>query len=162
MATAISAGARLRGMWDRQKRLPGNGWIFSRLLRWMVPYSATIGARVVELRPGFARVVMQDRRRVRNHLASIHAMALANLAELTTGLALNVGLPDDARGILKGIRVDYLKKSRGTITAECECEIPVTSQETEHEVVAELRNEDGEVVVRATALWLVGPRSSRP
>ncbi len=158
MATAVSAGVRLRGMWDRQSRLPGGGWVFSRLLGWVVPYSATIGARVVDLRPGYARVVMRDRRRVRNHLSSIHAMALANLAELTTGLALNVGLPDDARGILKGIRVDYLKKSRGTITAECTCEIPASSEEAEHEIVGELKDEAGDVVVRATATWLVGPR----
>lgn len=161
MATAVSAGARLRGMWDRQSRLPGGGWIFSRLLGWVVPYSATIGARVVELRPGYARVVMRDRRRVRNHLASIHAMALANLAELTTGLALNVGLPDDARGILKGIQVEYLKKSRGTITAECECEVPVAVEEAEHGVTSALTDEAGDIVVRATATWLVGPRTLR-
>ncbi|MDX1387786.1 MAG: hotdog fold domain-containing protein [Acidobacteriota bacterium] len=158
MATAVSTGARLRGMWDRQRRLPGGGWIFSRLLRWVVPYSATIAPRVVELRPGYARVSMRDRRGVRNHLTSIHAMALANLGELTTGLALNVGLPDDARAILKGIRVEYLKKSRGTITAESACEVPVTAEETEHEIVGELRDEAGDVVARATATWLVGPR----
>ena len=106
-------------------------------------------------------VEMRDRRRVRNHLRSIHAIALVNLAELSTGLALNVGLPDDARGILKGIRIDYLKKARGKITAECTCAPPATSDETEIEVVGELTDTGGDVVARATALWLVGPSKGR-
>ncbi|MDX1389005.1 MAG: DUF4442 domain-containing protein [Acidobacteriota bacterium] len=157
MTTAVSAGARLRTMWVRQSRVPGGGLIFNRLLRWLIPYSATIGARVVELEPGHARVVMRDRRRVRNHLNSIHAIALANLAELTTGLAFNVGLPDGVRAILKGIRVDYLKKSRGTITAECTCAVPSRVEEAQYEIAAELRDEAGDVVVHARATWLTGP-----
>jgi acyl-coenzyme A thioesterase PaaI-like protein len=131
--------------------------VFSTLLGWVVPYSGTIGASVVALRPGFARIEMRDRRRVRNHLRSIHAIALVNLAELSTGLALNVGLPDDARGILKSIRIDYLKKARGRITAVCTCEPPETSDEAVIEVVGELTDTAGDIVARATALWLVGP-----
>jgi len=157
MGAAQSPGARLRSMWERQTRIPGGKGLFSTLLAWTVPYSGSIGATVVELRPGFARVEMKDRRRVRNHLRSIHAVALLNLAELTTGLALNVGLPDDARGILKSIKIDYLKKARGKITAECTCELPETSDEAEFEVVGALTDNAGDVVARAAALWLVGP-----
>jgi acyl-coenzyme A thioesterase PaaI-like protein len=144
-------------MWQRHSRLPGGKGVFSTLLGWVVPYSSSIGATVVELRPGFARIEMRDRRRVRNHLKSIHAIALVNLAELSTGLALNVGLPADARGILKSVRIDYLKKARGKITAECTCEVPATSEEAEFEVVAKLTDTAGDVVARATAVWLVGP-----
>jgi acyl-coenzyme A thioesterase PaaI-like protein len=161
MGAARSPGARLRSMWERHSRIPGGKGVFSTLLGWTVPYSGSIGATVVELRPGFARIEMRDRRRVRNHLQSIHAIALVNLAELSTGLALNVGLPDDARGILKSIRIDYLKKARGKITAEGTCELPLTSDEADIEVVTELTDIAGDVVARAVALWLVGP-SKRP
>jgi acyl-coenzyme A thioesterase PaaI-like protein len=102
-------------------------------------------------------VVLRERRRVRNHLGSVHAMALANLGELATGLALMNSLPNQARGILVGFSVDYLKKARGRLTATCRCEIPSSNLEHEYLLTGEIRNENGDIVAIARARWLVGP-----
>lgn len=149
--------ARIRRLWARLHRLPGGKWLFSRLLGLAVPYTGSISPFVDEMRPGFARVVLRDRRPVRNHLSSVHAIALANLAEVASGLALISGLGDDQRGILIGFRIEYLRKARGTLVAECSVSLPPGRMEHDIELDVEVRDGAGAVVVRAHPRWRVGP-----
>ena len=154
---AKDASQTLRDVYARLSPIPGGKGLFSRMIGFMAPYTGTIGARVEELKPGYSRIRMRDRRRVRNHLRSVHAMALCNLAEVSTGLALLFGLPDGSRGILTGFSIRYLKKARGTLTATCRCDPPDTNERQEYEVRGEITNQDGVVVAEATAHWLIGP-----
>jgi acyl-coenzyme A thioesterase PaaI-like protein len=159
--TPKSPGRAIRDAWSRFHRLPAGDRLFSFALGRMVPYSGSIGAVVRDLAPGRARVELADRRKVRNHLSSIHAVALMNLAELSTGLALNTGLPDDARAILTRLTIDYVKKARGTLTSECSLEPPGTSERREVDVEAVIRDASGDVVAKAGARWLVGPADAK-
>lgn len=153
-----SSGNPIRTLWDRLARLPAGAAIFSLLLGRIAPYSGTIRPRVLEIREGYARVAMKDRRAVRNHLSSIHAIALMNLAEVTTGLALHYKLPLHARAILTGISIEYLKKARGRLEAEAEAPLPSGLEREEVALAGVIRDAGGEIVARATARWLVGPR----
>lgn len=147
----------IRQLWRRFRPLPGGKWLFSLALGRLAPYTGSISPKVEELRDGYARVVMYDRRAVRNHLRSIHAVALVNLAEVTSGLALTYALPPGARAILTGISIDYLKKARGTLTAEATLDPPETSERQEYEFESRIRDQVGDVVAIARARWLVGP-----
>lgn len=131
--------------------------LFSRALGAAVPYSGTIRGEVLELEPGRAAIAMRDRRRVRNHLRSVHAIALVNLGELTSGLALLAGLPSDMRGIVRGISVDYLKKARGTLVGRCTAEIPGNKESQDVTVQAHVVDEEGDDVAIVRVHWRIGP-----
>lgn len=148
----------VRDAWDRLSPLPGGKRAFSTMVGMMAPYTGSVHAQVVELRRDYAKVELADRRRVRNHLTSVHAIALANLAEMTGNLALAYSLADDARFIVAGMTLDYVKKARGTITAECEFEMPRDSERREVLVPVVMRDRSGEVVTHATLRSLVGPK----
>jgi uncharacterized protein (TIGR00369 family) len=146
-------GERLLSAWRRLSARPGGKWLFSRGVGRMAPYTGTLGARVEALEPGRAVVTLRDRRRVRNHLRSVHAIALANLGELASGLAATAALPPGVRGIPTSIRIDYLKKARGTLTATGLATIPEVIEPRSHEVTAEIRDEGGDVVASVRVEW---------
>jgi uncharacterized protein (TIGR00369 family) len=148
----------VRELYDRLSPVPGGKRLFGRIVGFMAPYTGTIGARVQELHRGYARVSITERRSLQNPFNSIHAIALANLAELCGNLAVSYSMPDDARFIVVGMSIDYAKKARGTIIAECETDIPATSERTEYSVPVMLRDEAGDEVARATLRTLIGPK----
>ncbi|MBR42899.1 MAG: DUF4442 domain-containing protein [Gemmatimonadetes bacterium] len=123
----------------------------------MVPYTRSIRCTVVQFEPGYAEVLLHDRWRVRNHLRSVHAIALANLGELATGLSLIGGLSPRLRAILTGLDVRYTKKARGPLLAEARCTVPEIVSEVDHAVEATIRDSDGDTVAIVTAHWLLSP-----
>ena len=155
---AESTGNPVRLAWDKLHRVPGGKTVFSRIIGRAAPYTGSIDAKVLELREGYARAEMRDRKAVRNHLRSVHAIALMNLAEVTSGVALVYGLPDDARGILRGLSIEFIKKARGTLTCECSFEPVRDNQTRDYELVAEIRDARGVIVSRAKANWRIGPK----
>ena len=141
--------------WRRLSRVPFGRTLFSMMIGRTAPYTGTIRPRVVDLGPGYSRWVMRDRRRVRNHLRSIHAVALVNLAEVASGTAMLTALPPGTRGIVTGLSIEYLKKARGTLTAECRCDVPAIQGDTRYDVQSVVKDEAGDVVAKATVTWLL-------
>ena len=151
-------GNLVRDAWDRMSRFPGGRRAFSMLAGRLVPYTGSIGARVEQVEEGYARVTLEDRPKVRNHLRCVHAIALANLAELTGNLAVWYALPDDARFIVSGLSIDYPKKARGTLTAESRPEVVRTAEKRAIDVVVEIKDAHGDLCARATLKTLIGPK----
>lgn len=102
------------------EKLPYGRQMFSRLVCMKAPYFKTIKPRFEELRPGYCRIFMKNRKSVQNHIGSVHAIAMCNMAELTAGTLLEISLPKSMRWIPKGMNVQYLKVARTDLDATCE------------------------------------------
>lgn len=155
----LATEQRLTRYWHH---LGGNAlgrWIFNRLLRHSVPYSGSIHPQVKQLSSGFAVVSMKDQRKLQNHLHCIHAIALANLGELASGLAMLSALTPSTRAIVSHIEIDYIKKAHGRLTAIGQANPPqVITKPIRVVVDAEIKNQQNEVVAIAHVMWLLSPK----
>lgn len=127
----------------------------------MVPYSGTIKAQIIELASGRAVLTLRERRTVRNHLGSVHAIALANLCELGSGLALLSKVEAEQRAILVQFSISYSKKGRGTLRVESDTSTLMIPREGEVKVLSQITDVSGEEIASATATWRVGAKKDR-
>lgn len=83
-----------------------------------VRFAGTGAVQILELEEGRAVLQMKNRRKVQNHIGTIHATGMALLAESATGVALGMTLPDSRIPLLKSMHIDYVKRATGTLRAE--------------------------------------------
>jgi len=156
----------LLGTWKKMQRWPAGQWLFSRAVCSKAPYFATIAPRITRLEPNLCEARIPDRRKVHNHIGTVHAIALCNLAELCAGLMTDASLPPGMRWIPKGMSVRYLKKARGTLSGSATPATPFVIADAGYEVPVEVtvRDATGEAVFDArVTMWLSpSPTCGRP
>ena len=153
----IVTGTQLLDLWRRLSPFPGGSWLFSKLFGVAVPYSGSVGPRIRELTPGHAVIELPDRRSNRNHLGSVHAIALMNLAEMTSGLAMMAGLPPTVRSIVTTLSMTYHEKARGKIRAVARVAVPTVTEDRDFDVMAECFDLEGTLVATGRVRWRLGP-----
>lgn len=150
---------RLIKMWKRYGGTTIGRKIFSYILGRTAPYSGTIKAEVLTLEPGAVQVALKDRRSVRNHLNSIHAIALANLGELASGLAMISAVPPNTRAIVVNLDIEYIKKARGRLIAEGSANPPEDITDSiDSLALAEIKDAEGDIVSRVKVHWRLSPK----
>jgi acyl-coenzyme A thioesterase PaaI-like protein len=155
-------GEQLLHQWQRIAGLPFGKRFFSWMVGRKAPYTQTVGGVFVDLRPGFASVELRDRRAIRNHLSSIHAVALVNVAEMTSGVALMTALPAGVRGIVTSLSIEYLKKARGRLICTTATHAPDrVVAPIPFDVVADITDSAGDLVARATVQWTLSPTPAK-
>lgn len=134
--------------YDKLKFFPLGKWLFSKAVGLRAPYFSSISPYVEEYRAGYAAVRIPDRKRVHNHIGTVHAIALCNLAELCGALTIDSLMTGNLRWIPQGMTVRYIKKARGTICGKCELQ---PDDIKEGSVIATVKafNRQGELVFEA-------------
>jgi len=147
-------------LYQRLAGKPGGRWLFSCLVCLKAPYFASIAPRIQALEPGRGEATLRHRRRVTNHIGSVHAIALCNLAEFIGGLTTEVSLPASMRWIPKGMVVEYLKKAMGPMRAIATPTFAPQPAEAGYELPLDVAITDsaGEAVFRARITMWISPR----
>lgn len=150
----------LPALFARLSRWPGGQWLFSRLVCWKAPYFGTISPCIRVLQPGRCEGHFADRRGVRNHIGTVHAIALCNMAELVMGLLVDASTPPGMRWIPKGMQVEYLSKAQGQIHARALLAQPLQVAATGYtvQVPVELFDPAGTLVCKASISCWISPR----
>ena len=129
-------GLSLIGAYRALERVPLGKRVFSFAYQCAAPYFLTIPAQVTDVVPGVARAKMWDTPWVHNHLGTVHAIALCNLAEYAMGAAAEATVPPTHRWVPKGMTVAYIAKARGTMRAVATLDLPEPLQERQEIPVA--------------------------
>jgi acyl-coenzyme A thioesterase PaaI-like protein len=145
--------------WQRMSAVPLGAVAFSRLMSVRVPYFASISPRMVTLKPGLCVAEMKKRRSVTNHLGTVHAIAMCNLAEVTAGLMSEVSTPPTHRWIPKGMTVEYVKKAETDLRAVAECDpLPEFGAAFEWPISVLVYDRQSQIVLRALITMWITPK----
>ena len=121
--------------WARKKLL-------SKFFGLAIPFAGTSRIEILNLNYKTSTLAMTNKRRTRNHIGSIHAAAMALLAESATGFIVGMNVADNKLVLLKKMNIDYTRRCEGNITAVAEL--------TDEQVNAIRTTPKGDVTVQVT------------
>lgn len=148
--------ANVMDLYDKVNRLPAGKVVFSVLFSLKAPYFATVRPRFTELRPNYAELTIKKRRRVQNHIGTVHVIAICNGLEAAMGALAEVTVPANKRWIPKGMDVTYGAKATSDITCIAETD-PAAWIGGDPDLPVRIRavRDDGTVVVDGVIrLWV--------
>jgi acyl-coenzyme A thioesterase PaaI-like protein len=153
-------------LWNKTSTLPQGKRVFSFLFGQKAPYFASIRPRFVSIEPHRVELLIPKRRRVHNHLKTVHAIALCNGLEAAMGALAEATIPADKRWIPKGMEVAYTAKATSDITCVAETDPEQWTSDALPDSGADLPvrvrgfRDDGTVVIEGVIRLWVTPRKA--
>jgi acyl-coenzyme A thioesterase PaaI-like protein len=146
----------LLSLYRQVTRLPQGDRLFSRLFTLKAPYFATVRPQFTALRPNYAELTIRKRRRVHNHIKTVHVIAICNGLEAAMGALAEATVPRDRRWIPKGMEVSYTAKAVSDITCIAETDPAAwTGDDPDVPVRVRALRDDGTAVVEGVIrLWV--------
>lgn len=149
----------VESVFRRMRRYPLGRHLFTLAVCFRAPYFFSIRPLIRELGPTRAEISVRKRRRVTNHIGTVHAIAMANACELAAGTLLEVGTPRDMRWIPRGMEIEYRRKATTDIRAVAWLDERIATGAARDVVVpVDVMDANGEIVVHARIAMYVSPR----
>lgn len=131
------------------QKYPFGLWLFSRFLCFKAPYFSSIRPTFLLIEPGKVEAIVKKRRHVKNHLGTIHAIAIANLCELVAGTALEVTLPNSHRWIPKSMKINYITKATSDVRGKATISLDTIPDSGSLLVAVDVFDKDQRLIVTA-------------
>jgi len=147
-------------LYHRFESMPFGKRIFAFMFARKAPYFSTISPRIQTLRPNFCDLTFAKRRKVANHIGSVHVIAICNGMEMAMGALAEASIPRHLRWIPKGMQVNYTAKANSNmrITAETQAE---DWKPGELPVAVKAWRDDGTVVVEGIITLHISDKPQR-
>jgi len=157
---------QLKRVVESSKWLPANvrATVVSKILGKVVPYVGTTGLLYEEITSERVIVSIRNQHKVQNHIKNVHAAAMALLAETATGFVVGINVPDDKLPLIKSLKVDFYKRTKGdmravaTLTPEDVARI-ATEPKGELWVPVTVTDESGNEPIKCEMLWAWVPKA---
>lgn len=135
----------------------------SKAMGRVVKYAGTSGLRFEKLTPNECIVVIPNRKKVRNHIGSVHAAAMGLLAETATGFMTGLSVPDNRIIVIKSMHLEYLKQASGDMKAVAsfsdeQLDYIKNNEKGDINVPVVITDEKGVETVKATMIWAWAPK----
>ena len=155
----MSDTSRVLGLYRKVTSLPCGVAIISWLITFKAPYFRSIKPRITRLEKGHCEVRIKKRWRVTNHIGTVHAIAMCNMAELSGGLMTDATIPGSMRWIPKGMTVEYLKKAETDLVATATpLAEPEEGKSMDYPVRVSVTDTAGQEVFRANITMYLSPK----
>ena len=151
-------------LYRRLAAYPQGNRLFSLVFEQAAPYFRSARPRFVSLEPNRAMLTVRKRRRVQNHLGTVHVIAICNGLEAAMGALAEASIPPTRRWIPKGMDVAYTAKATSDITCVAETDPADWERGGDTDVPVRVRGvrSDGTTVVEGVIRLWVTDRPDRP
>ncbi|WP_180033827.1 DUF4442 domain-containing protein [Acinetobacter sp. YH12233] len=151
---------RLTKLVEATSRLPQGmrTALLSKTFGRVVPMVGSAKIRYQEISASKVVVSMANHKVMQNHIGQIHACAMALLAETATGFVTAMNVPDSAVVLIKSLKVDFKRPTKGAMTAVAtltpeQQQLMQSSEKGETLVQVIVSDESGEAPIQCEMLW---------
>ncbi len=128
-----------------------------------VKFVGTSGVQFEEMTTDRVIVTLKNKKKVRNHIGQIHAAAMVLLAETATGMVVGMNLPDDKIPLIKSLKTNFVRRSKGAMRAEAwldetQKQRILTEEKGDVLVNVKVTDESGESPIECEMLWAWIPK----
>ena len=92
-------------IYQRLVRYPFGNYLFSKVVCRTAPYFSSIYPLITDLRVNHCECIIRKRKRVFNHIKTVHVIAICNGLEMAMGVMAEASVPKHLRWIPKGMTV---------------------------------------------------------